>query len=611
MVTLLAANASATPAVGERVHISELAHRAFVSDRVEGSHQRLALHLKGTSAGGSSAFARGLRHFWKPGAMKQGIHPLIQRRQGPLPTQYDWDKRAVDEANFSEPAFLRAAVIKTAATWADKDGYVDLGAMRKKFGPGHDEQLILDELSRPADARLTTLHEDSPWSRRLQYLDQRTLRMVVSPMTSALVPKDMHALPWITRSFDKTRALGGVQRVWARQHILGNTLAFLEATGLPAKKTDVWGKSYSLDPRIAPVMIDRGYRVHGGDIDAHELEAQIASEVAKIPEPGKLTKPKFLLLDDGGELIELVARIVAAKFPAHAHLFAAVEQTQGGINRLENAKLPFAVVASGSSWGKKAHGSTMFGHAVSLEIEHKLAAHAGGIAYGLYGSKRKEMTVLGYGEMGASIAKHFRQAGYEVVVYDPSPEKQAAAAREGMKVVMTKQAALATAHVLVSAVGRTAFEHADYGLLPHGAIVFNAASSNELPRIGSEHGGLPRPDDADYLNMSDWGRTLFPSGVDREGDTKTLLFVKDGGVINFPLEKSHPRAGKLVPGRYIQYQLGLLYLDALHAMRGGHGTGLVDAPVEPQRKLATFVQEELARRGESLDDPRWTLTDAD
>ncbi len=81
------------------------------------------------------------------------------------------------------------------------------------------------------------------------------------------------------------------------------------------------------------------------------------------------------------------------------------------------------------------------------------------------------------------------------------------------------------------------------------------------------------------------------------------MFVKDGGVINFPIEKSHPRAGKLGPGCFIQYQLGLLYLDALYAMRGGTTTGIVQSPVGPQQKLL--------KHGESLDDPHWTLDDRD
>lgn len=99
----------------------------------------------------------------------------------------------------------------------------------------------------------------------------------------------------------------------------------------------------------------------------------------------------------------------------------------------------------------------MSGHAVSLEIEHTLAKHDG-----------------------------FIQA--------PS-----------------------VAHVLVGAAGRTAFDMPSSESCRRGAVIFDAASANEMPRIGEERGGLPRPDDALHLDLAATQRMVYPSGVAQRG----------------------------------------------------------------------------------------------
>ncbi len=163
-------------------------------------------------------------------------------RRGPLPVRCSWQKRA-SSSTFDEYSNLTAAVIETVATWTDKDGFVDVAKMRKKFGLDPAERMVLHEFTHAVDESEAALRDRGSWSRRLEYLDQH----------------------------------------------------------VPAGKTDVWGKTHSLDPRIAASMVDRGYGVHGAELDAYELAAQNAVEVAKFPEPGKVGKPQFLVMDDGGE----------------------------------------------------------------------------------------------------------------------------------------------------------------------------------------------------------------------------------------------------------------------------------------------------------------------
>ncbi len=48
-------------------------------------------------------------------------------------------------------------------------------------------------------------------------------------------------------------------------------------------------------------------------------------------------------------------------------------------------------------------------------------------------------------------------------------------------------------------------------------MIFDAASANELPRIGEERDGLPRPDDALHLDLAATQRMVYPPGVAQRG----------------------------------------------------------------------------------------------
>lgn len=590
------------------VHVTEVQRRLYASEAAAGMYIEFAqdsipraerISYRDVDTSKPSPFMRGIKRFWRP----QDLHLdgfYVDRER--YPARAPWSKPENGSGHFGEHEYFRAAALKTIARWADKDGFVDVDKVATRFATTRREQALFRALRDPVDPHAIFRAEHANLGDLHAYLDRRTLRMVTRDEVARLVPKDMHALSWVKRNYDKAGVGKQVTRVWARQHLLGNTLGFLEEMGLPAAKTEIWGKTYSLDPRIGSAMLDLGYHVHAGDLDPADVERQVAAEIAKIPDPKKIDKPRFLILDDGGELIQAIARVVREKYPAHAHLFAAVEQTQGGINRLEDKPLPFPVVASGSSWGKRTHGSAMFGHAVSREIESMLPE----LARRQHWNGSKRITVLGYGEIGGAVARHFKEAGFTVTVYDPDPSKLAQAAREGMVATADQPTALGASGILVSAAGRTAFKHDDFAYVPAGAVIVNAASSNELPRIGEANGGLPKPGESQYSNMHDISRALrLKDPKDGHEMYKGFTFVKNGGVINFPLDAGDPKAGQLVPGRYIQYQLGLLYLDVVHAMNGKLAPGFTQGPVTPQKALTKVVERQLAQTGESLDAPKW------
>jgi len=74
--------------------------------------------------------------------------------------------------------------------------------------------------------------------------------------------------------------------------------------------------------------------------------------------------------------------------------------------------------------------------------------------------------------------------------------------------------------------------------------------------------------------------------------------------MSFPLELKNPRAGGLIPGRCIQLELGLLYLDLPRAVEGGP-PGWAGTPLDRQPAPVHYVQKDLAARGESPTARRW------
>jgi hypothetical protein len=411
-----------------------------------------------------------------------------------------------------------------------------------------------------------------------------------------LVPQDMPALRWIRQEYDRDGALSGM-RVWAHQHLLGNTMGLLNAMGLDPKRTTLLGKRYSLDARVGWAFRLHGYQVVGDSVPQSRarIEAQLRAELSRIRTPEAIKRPKFLLLDDGGELIEVVANYVRQHFPRHAHLFAAVEQTTHGINRLKNTRPPFVVVGSAKSVAKRKYAAPMHGYAI---VKHSLPT-VRERARSFPSEFPSRASVLGYGAIGAEVARQLRRAGYRVKLYDSDRAKLERALQEterGLpryRLAERYSEALTGSEVVYLCVGkplRTAQEMALTASINTQFV--NAASWDEVIDQNTRkplfvNGGL---------NLND---------VQYVQNGRTVLFHRSGGVVNFPF----PRIGKTnpeipIPGRYIQLDLGLLYLGMLQAARGGPKR-IIDLAAPPQERLVNYVEHQLKQRGESLLEPRW------
>jgi hypothetical protein len=211
--------------------------------------------------------------------------------------------------------------------------------------------------------------------------------------------------------------------------------------------------------------------------------------------------------------------------------------------------------------------------------------------------------VVGYGAIGREVARQLRRAGYDVLVHDTDPKKLALAlahAEPGLpryRVTLDRSQALSQTGIVFSCVGRP-IHHAQRLVqeVSGNTQIVNGASWDEI----MDQSGQP-------LFVASRGRSPTPALNDLQlvQNGKTALFHRSGGVVNFPTARFGKASADLpIPGRYIQLDLGLLYLAMLQATRGGPGR-VTDLSLRPQKKLVGHIERQLGRRGESLLDPRW------
>ncbi|MBI2375975.1 MAG: hypothetical protein HYV07_18420 [Deltaproteobacteria bacterium] len=425
------------------------------------------------------------------------------------------------------------------------------------------------------------------------------------------------------------------------QHLYASTQSVLDAAvegGLDPKDVTVMGKPYSGSMQVAASLVDRGFQLvvpslvqsEFSDHEAH-MEAVLGAQLERLISDTKGTTKPILVLDDGG----LVAKMVKHRFPEEMSRFRFVEQTQRGANVIkELGSIEAPVVNVAESWAKKKYESPSIAHSVWKEVSGTLSRLEGqGVTV------TKSVTILGFGAIGSSVAKKFKEAGFGVHVYDPDPVRQKEAKAAGFDVHTSKTEALTHGHVVVGASGREAIKLDDFAALPKSAILFNAASANNEVNAtnqltlqflnGNPLNALPRESpngdgivlmrqslyslDTSVLDEDKklWdlfqgknvclGKDESATQIDRvvhTADAKSLYFAHSGFVINLT-DENDP-----IPPRYIGLTRSLLFA-ALTQTAKETRKGLVELDPKTQEEIVERTQAELAKTSESLLDPRF------
>jgi S-adenosylhomocysteine hydrolase len=457
-----------------------------------------------------------------------------------------------------------------------------------------------------------------------QELDPLTLQKVARSRDRTTFVERMPLLAELTRHLGSPKALAGFQMV-SVQHLFPSTLGLYDAlkdNGLVRNETGVGGKNYSSNADAVARLVADGHDVHplampepqDAGLNAEELVYTMAvSQLATLfrdVDP-KETRPRFLLLDDGGKLIR-------ALHEAFAHLCVAVEQTDRGIQHIEmmaseGHELACPVVNMARSVAKKDHEGPTIGESVVFHAEHELRATSPELLALV--EKDKTATVVGYGAVGKATADALQRRGYTVFVTDTDPARLAAATADGCTSLAREQA-LASGTLVFGCTGRTSLPPSDFALLKDGAVLVNAASGNHefgLHDVSSQKlasGDANAVVDDNGLRRSQFLGINIVVGDTAEGEAiqnrvirgksgKEILALRSGYVVNMTLG---------LPPEFVQLTLGLLLAGCLQAVQE-QGPGLKDIPASTQNFLVARTEKHLGRLGLDLHAPDFRALD--
>lgn len=499
-----------------------------------------------------------------------------------------------------------SGVVEALSSCADANGLVDPKVAEKKFGPSCSP--LMTRIGELLDHGRSKLPTSDPLHKYEDLLPETRRRMIRSAGRASLADR-MPAVAEVSRRFGAPDALSGFS-MCSIQHLFPSTEVLYDElwrNGLAREKTVIIGKTYSTNSDLFARYDAFGYQINErsqkpryGEVKdsaawTHEAAVEELRRMFKGVDPRE-TKRRFILLDDGGKLVQALHQ----DFPKYAHLCTAVEQTDRGIQIIEEMKargieLKCPVVNIARCQIKKEVEAPMIGASVQAQIDQ----------LGLRVEPR-EAAVIGYGAIGKATADALRRQGYRVHVFDLDPERQRQAVADGCA-VGTREEVLEHGHLLVSCTGRTTIRPAEYDLLPAGAILANAASNNhEL--------GMHELTADDERRTADRQRTVDRAGRSHstfqgrdilleQGNVEHRVMTSQIGARRLVLNSGFVvNMGQDIPPEYIQLTRALLLAGVLVAVTADR-PGLVDLPGEMQKTIVDVTQATLQRLGLSLQQP--------
>ncbi|HEY1100331.1 MAG TPA: hypothetical protein VGF99_15440, partial [Myxococcota bacterium] len=392
----------------------------------------------------------------------------------------------------TDEAVFRAALVEVLAGVADARGVVAVDAVVARYGAAAGAWFAVVATGvesgalGPAAAEQSLTHVPSG-------LSHEALQALGVGLPDVSFAARMPALAAITAKNGGPTALAGFEVVVA-QHLFPTTMGLVDAllkNGLAKDKLHLIGKSYSTHERTYAALLGQGIDVDSSSRQDHDFAEDAAVRLAGAARR-QLTKlfsgvsdaeladaaarPRFVLFDEGGKLIETLHK----EFPRYAKLCIGVEHTDRGMQLLDDLEkaggqtlLP--VVDMARSAAKKRFESPAIGESVVFHTELELQE---------LGAQplKKEACVVGYGAVGKATADALRRRGYQVFVHDLDPAALARARADGCEVpagddVTRRAAALAHGHLVIGCTGRTVITPDEFAaLLPDGAVLTNAAS---------------------------------------------------------------------------------------------------------------------------------------
>lgn len=290
-------------------------------------------------------------------------------------------------------------------------------------------------------------------------------------------------------------------------HFLSDRPLFLEAVSRVSSIEALLPIPYSTNPRVLAVLreaypvfeLSLDKMVGGSDLLA--LARQVVSN-SSVP---------LGILEIGGYFASIGNRL---RQEYNRQFLGAVEDTESGHRRYASqGELLFPVVSIARSRLKLIE-DRFIGCSVAFSLERLLRA-TGRILTML------TVGILGYGRVGASVARSLAARECSVIVYDSVPGQRALALAEGFS-SLERQRLLERADVIVGATGVEAVSAKDFERLKDGVVLVSATSK----RMEFDVDGLYRSASEIIAVAPDVERLRLGSG-------KVLYLIASGQPVNF------------------------------------------------------------------------------
>ncbi|MFI1994811.1 NAD(P)-binding domain-containing protein [Actinoplanes sp. NPDC020271] len=422
-------------------------------------------------------------------------------------------------------------------------------------------------------------------------------RFEIPPLLESLV--DQFKVPALSPMADAD--------VLACRHLMGSTIAELKTIrkALPGLTfAEVLGKPYSANRLAVIAAKNHGIQINDASCDMpplaardfgsyasiHRVSARAAVERYVQDNPSRAGRP-LLVIDDGGALIDAVGQAVTngqIRQPV-----VAIEQTTHGLYAVQGfAKTPsarrhgFACISVARSEAKLRKESLLIARSVLETIESWLL---------LLGRPLRNVGIVGFGAVGAAVAKAMTSRGITVRIHDKNPNKLALAEMlGGFDIDWTLPDLLQRSEIIIGASGGTSIDTAAAEYLRDDTILISA-SSGDLEFSGLRHWSTRLhpiiPDDAAPTPF-DLAHGMIEA-TSRHGDTGTRrAFVANRGFpVNFD-GRCDP-----IPVRDIQLTRALIVGAVLQAAGAVDGTSLsgMTGVFELHRDVDQFVTEKYSK----------------
>ncbi len=305
-------------------------------------------------------------------------------------------------------------------------------------------------------------------------VDEARLTKVLTLLSE--VPLSMALSSSLARKLAPRQPFSNVNVVMV-QHMLGQAHPLVDglvACGMNPANAEYVGVPYQQNPAVrATLENNHGVKVTvpaQGDID--DMYTVICQAVDRAVERHRQNGEPILILDDGG----YASKYIATRYADLQGVFAVVEQTTRGLTEISKlGPLNFGVVNVGGSFGKRFENAQV-GDAVKMAVRRVLDAVTAT-------PTRKDVLVVGAGNVGEGVADSFAADGARVTIYDPfmTKTRKRALQAKGFVVVTDKAQALHRKFLVVGCAGHRSIDMRDF--LEMSSPVFVASASSKRVEI--------------------------------------------------------------------------------------------------------------------------------